>query len=144
MHVNTWPALILGTTLLTGAAFTTPAAAQPSPTATTAPVTLTLTRAAGHEAVVATGNAPAARPVELAAYATYSRDLPTVLLSRRVVTTDANGRFTTTLPLAPAYFRGALVTVVVRSVPDGPSATARISVTAPNDPTPADADPSDH
>ncbi|MBV8580473.1 MAG: hypothetical protein JO225_10375 [Candidatus Eremiobacteraeota bacterium] len=143
MHVNTWPALILGTTLLTGAAFTTPADAQPSP-ATTAPVTLTLTRDGGHEAVVATGNAPAARPVELAAYATYSRDLPTVLLSRRVVTSDANGRFTTTLALAPAYFRGALVTVVARSVPDGPSATARISVTAPNDPAAADADPSDH
>jgi hypothetical protein len=109
--------------------------------AASSPLTLTLMRAVGTEAVIARGKAANARTLEATVYATYSRDLPTVILSRRLITVDANGAFSATLPTAPAYFRDATVTVVVRSQ-DGLSRSARISVAAPNIDTPADIDPS--
>jgi hypothetical protein len=76
--------------------------------------------------------------LEAALYATYSQDLPTVLLSRRIVSTDANGRYDATVSIAPAFFRNAIVTVVVRALPDGAGARATIVVAAPNVPAPPD------
>ncbi|HEY0613663.1 MAG TPA: hypothetical protein VGC96_03440 [Candidatus Elarobacter sp.] len=104
-------------------------------------VTITATRAVGSEAVRITGSAPAARPLEAALYATFSRDLPTVLLSRRILSTDAAGRYDTTLTTAPAYFRGAVLTVTVRALPDGGTAAATLPVAAPNVPAPPDDTP---
>lgn len=101
-------------------------------------VTLTATQAVGTEAVTITGNAPVAKPLEAMLYATFSRDLPTVLLSRRAVPTDAQGHFNVTLPIASAFFRNAIVTVVVRSLPAGPSARASVVVGAPNVSAPPD------
>jgi hypothetical protein len=112
-----------------------PAADAP---AATGGVTVTATRAVGAEAVTITGNAPAAQPLEAALYATFSRDLPTVLLSRRAVPTDALGRYNVTLPIASAFFRNAIVTVVVRSLPAGPSARTTLTVGAPNVSAPPD------
>ena len=91
---------------------------------------MTATRAVGAEAVTITGNAPVAQPLEAVLYATFSQNLPTVLLSRRAVPTDSLGRFNATLPIAPAFFRNAIVTVVVHSLPAGPSARATITVGA--------------
>lgn len=104
-------------------------------------VTLTVAPAIGAEAVNVSGTAPAARPVEASVYARFSRDLPTTLLSRRIITTDGSGHYAATLSHAPAYFRGAIVTVVVRSLPAGASATAQFVVDAPNVPAPPDALP---
>ena len=101
-------------------------------------VTLTAARAVGAEAVTITGNAPVAQPLEAVLYATFSRDLPTVLLSRRTVPTDAQGHFDAVIPIGSAYFRNAIVTVVVRSLPAGPSARATITVGAPNVTAPPD------
>ena len=52
--------------------------------------------------------------------------------------TDANGHYNVTLPIASAFFRNAIVTVVVQSLPAGPSARASIIVSAPNFPAPPD------
>jgi hypothetical protein len=101
-------------------------------------VTVTAARVVGAEAVTITGSGPAAQPLEAALYATFSRDLPDVLLSRRTVPTDARGRYSTTVPVASAFFRGAIVTVVVRSLPAGPSARTTFPVGAPNVSAPPD------
>ena len=105
-------------------------------------VTLTATRAVGVEAVTITGFAPVAQPTEALLYVTFSKDLPSVFLSRRAVPTDAQGRYNMTLPIAPAFFRGAIVTVVVQSLPAGPNARASFIVGAPNVPAPPDDIPS--
>lgn len=101
-------------------------------------ITLTATRAVGSEAVRIAGKAPAAQPLEASLYATFSRDLPTVLLSRRSVSTDADGRYDAALAIAPAFFRNAIVTVVVRTLPAGPGARAAVTIAAPNTPAPPD------
>ncbi|MEA2721562.1 MAG: hypothetical protein QOJ39_3426 [Candidatus Eremiobacteraeota bacterium] len=101
-------------------------------------ITLAATRAAGAEAVRITGKAPASQPLEASLYATFSQDLPTVLLSRRPVQTDADGRYDAALPLAPAFFRNAIVTVVVRSLPAGPGVRATVTIAAPNAHVPPD------
>ena len=103
-----------------------------------AAISVTATRAIGAEAVTITGNAPVAQPLEAVLYGTFSQNLPTVLLSRRAVPTDAQGRFDATLPIAPAFFRNAIVTVVVHSLPAGPSARATITVGPPNVMAPPD------
>ena len=101
-------------------------------------ITVFATRAVGAEAVTITGNAPVAQPLEAVLYATFSQNIPTVLLSRRAVATDAQGRYNATLPIAPAFFRSAIVTVVVHSLPAGPSARASITVGPPNVMAPPD------
>lgn len=101
-------------------------------------ITVKATRAVGTESVHITGTAPASRPLEASLYATFSRDLPTVLLSRRPVATDATGRYDATLPIAPGFFRNAIVTVVVDAVPAGAGARATIIVGPPNNPAPPD------
>lgn len=101
-------------------------------------ITLTATRATGAEAVTIAGTAPAGQPLEAALYARYSQDLPTVLLTRRAVPVGADGRFSSTLTTAPAFFRNAIVTVVIQSLPAGPSARASITVGAPNLAAPPD------
>ncbi|HEY4439277.1 MAG TPA: hypothetical protein VGN14_02420 [Candidatus Elarobacter sp.] len=104
-------------------------------------VTLVAVPVVGAEAVRITGSAPTSPAVEAILYARFSRDLPTVLLSRRSVPTDPSGHFDSTLPIAPAFFRNAIVTVVVRNLSSGATATASITVTAPNVPAPPDALP---
>ena len=101
-------------------------------------ITLTATRAVGPEAVRITGSAPASRPLEATLYATFSRDLPTVFLSRRSISTDAAGRYDATLPIAPAFFRNAILSVVVDAVPAGNGARTTVTVGAPNVPAPPD------
>jgi hypothetical protein len=120
------------------AALAAPVAAQNSSAPPVTGITLTATRAVGSEAVHITGTAPAARPLEAAIYARFSQDLPTVLLSRCIVSTDAAGRYDATLPIAPAFFRGTIVIVSVRAIPGGAGASATTTVAAPNVPAPPD------
>jgi hypothetical protein len=105
------------------------------------PLTLSVSRAIGTEAVVLSGTSRTARTLEATLYATFSRDLPNVLLSRRSLTVGDNGTFGATIPIAPAFFPDTIVTVTVRSLSDNASATAHLSVAAPNIATPADANP---
>ena len=137
MRVNSkWSSIAL--TALSAALLIPQGARAADATAVGPEVSLTVTRAVGAQAVTVTGTAPAARPVEAALYATYSRDLPTVLLSRRVISTDASGKFTSTISTAPAYFRDAIVTVVVRPLPAGQATSASLLVTPPNVTAPPD------
>jgi hypothetical protein len=135
MHVTTRLSIPL---LAAMAALGAPVAAQNATAPPVTGITLTATRAVGSEAVHVTGTAPAARPLEAAMYARFSQDLPTVLLSRRIVSTDAAGRYDATLSIAPAYFRGAIVIVVVRAIPDGAGVSATTTVATPNVPAPPD------
>ena len=101
-------------------------------------LTVTATRTTGSEAVTVTGLAPAQQRLEAALYARFSKDLPTVLLSRSYMSSDADGHYRATLSTAPAFFRNAIVSVVVRALPGGPSAGADVTVSAPNLPAPPD------
>jgi len=116
-------------------------AAHGADTSAVTGITLTATRAVGSEAVRIAGKAPAAQPLEATLYATFSQDLPTVLLSRRAVPTDADGRYDAALPISPAFFSSAIVTIVVRSLPAGPGARAVVTIGPPNLPAPPDAFP---
>jgi hypothetical protein len=136
MHINTTPRTAF-LALAASAALCAPVGAQTADTPAMR-ITLTATRAVGSEAVRITGSAPASRPLEASLYVTFSRDLPTVFLSRRAVSTDATGRYDATLPIAPAFFRNAIVTVVVDTVPAGPGARTTVTVGAPNVPVPPD------
>jgi hypothetical protein len=105
---------------------------------TTSPVTVTATPLVGAEAVRIAGIAPAGQPLEATLYAHFSENLPTVLLSRNALAADAAGHFNTTLSIAPAFFRDAIVTVVIRTLPAGLTARTTFAVGAPNTPAPPD------
>jgi len=104
---------------------------------TTTGITLTATPTIGSASVTVSGIAPPG-PLEATLYARFSKDLPTVLLSRYPIGTDANGRYNATLPIAPAFFRDAIVTVILQSLPTGPRANASLTVGAPNLAAPPD------
>ncbi len=86
----------------------------------------------GSEALLVTGHAPPSAPVTITLYATFSTDLPTVVVSRHDAHPDASGRFNTIVPIAPAYFRGSLLDVLASSLPGVKAATAQYVVGAPN------------
>lgn len=101
-------------------------------------VTVTATRFAGSEAVSLSGSAPPQQRLEASMYARFSKDLPTVLLSRWFFSSDTEGHYNAALPIAPAFFRHAILTVVVHTLPSGPTASADVEVRAPNKPAPPD------
>jgi hypothetical protein len=117
-----------------------PFGAQAQSSATASSPTLAVTHAHGSEALGLTGDAQSNGRLSIALYARFSRDLPTVLLSRREIVADAAGHYAATLPIAPAFFRGAIVTVVVQSQ-NGASVEASVLVTEPNVPAPPDDTP---
>lgn len=116
-------------------------AQQSQRTPASAPITLTLTPIVGAEAVALAGNAPPSQRLEAALYARFSRDLPTVLLSRTPLMSDAAGHYATTMPTASAFFRGAIVTAVVRIPATTAFAQASTELAAPNAPAPPDTIP---
>jgi len=71
-------------------------------------------------------------PVVLVLHATISRDLPTVFVNRAEVTADADGHFVATVPIAPDFWRGSIVTVTATSPSTVSSATAQTVVVLPN------------
>lgn len=127
-------------TLASFAAFAAPGLAFAQPAASAAP-TVSVTQVAGAEAIAIAGTASPARSLGVTLTTRISEDLPDAVLSRRVITADANGRYAITLPTAPAFIRGALLVVEVRQLPDGATARAVVSVGPPNVPAPPDAVP---
>jgi hypothetical protein len=117
-----------------------PVGAHAQSSATASSPTLAVTRSPGGETIGLSGDAAPNGRLSVALYARFSRDLPTVLLSRREITADAAGHYTATLPIAPAFFRGAIVTAIVQP-PSGASAQASVLVTEPNVPAPPDDTP---
>ena len=88
--------------------------------------------AAGEESITVSGTAPAMAPVVIVLHATFSRDLPTVFINRRDVYADADGHFSTTVPIGPDYWRGSILTVTASSSSATAPAHAQTVVTLPN------------
>jgi hypothetical protein len=86
----------------------------------------------GSEAITVEGSAPASAPVTITLLAVVSSDVPTVVVSRNDVVTDANGRFEAIIPIASAYERGTLLRVVATSSPGVASAQTQLVMEAPN------------
>ena len=112
----------------------TPARASttPAPVSVDSLITVTVAPALGSEAVTVEGKAPAMAPVILILHAMISKDLPTVFVNRRDVTADADGHFSTTVPIAADFWRGSILTVTASSESSVSSATAQTIVTLPN------------
>jgi hypothetical protein len=84
------------------------------PEATSSPVDVSAV--AGAAAVRVSGTAAGSQRLQAVLYATFAPELPIVLLNRKPLTADAAGRFAATIPIAPAYFNGSIVTVIVQTV----------------------------
>jgi hypothetical protein len=86
----------------------------------------------GSEAFLASGNAPVSTPIDVTVVGTISRDLPDVLISRRQIVSNATGRFSVVIPIAPNYFRGSILTVVASAPAGVAPGRAQLIVGAPN------------
>ena len=97
------------------------------------PLTLSLASGkTGTESLSADGKAPADAQVTLTATALISRDLPVLSLGTQTVRSGADGTYHAVIDLAPAYQRGARVTVAATA--DGSAVTATTLVDAPSAP----------
>lgn len=94
----------------------------------------------GSQILAVSGKSPGKLPITLTLVGTFSGEVPDVVLSRISLTSDANGSFLTNLPLAPGYFRGAILTVVASSVSGVTSARTQVIAKAPNGTLPIPAD----
>ncbi|GAC1395347.1 MAG: hypothetical protein NVS3B17_15420 [Vulcanimicrobiaceae bacterium] len=93
---------------------------------------LTVAQIPGQQEIAVGGKAPANLPITLTLVGTFSKELPDVVLSRRIVTTDTNGTFKSDVSLASGYYRGAILTLVASSVAGIESATSQFEAKAPN------------
>jgi hypothetical protein len=133
MHMRT-------TALLTALVLALPAvcaAAVPSQTgkavaqAGSSVLTLEARQLQGAEAIDVTGTAPPGATVTITLTALISTDLPTVLVSRHDVVTDSSGHFGGAIPIASAYERGIILTVIA-TAPGASGAQAQLTTGAPN------------
>jgi hypothetical protein len=93
---------------------------------------LSVTQKPGQFQVLIDGKAPANLPITITLVQTASRWLPDIVLSRTNSTTDADGRFHADISIAPGYYSGSIISVVVSSVPGITTRTAQIVMTPPN------------
>jgi hypothetical protein len=108
------------------------APSAPVPVSVNGGMTVAVAPATGSEALTVSGTAPAMAPVVVILHATFSRDLPTVYLNRRDVFADADGHFSTIVPIGPDYWRGSIITVSASSSSATAAATVQTVVTLPN------------
>jgi hypothetical protein len=99
----------------------------------TGSITMEARQLQGAEAIAVQGSAPAGAPVTITLLAVVSSELPTIVVSRHDVVTDANGRFEAIIPIASAYERGTLLRVVATSSSGIASAQSQLITQAPND-----------
>jgi hypothetical protein len=95
-------------------------------------LTLTVGPAPGKMALTVEGRAPAYAQVTIVLKGTLSKDLPDVFLTRRDITADEGGRFSTIVSIAPEFWRGSLVTISANSAETASTATAHFTVDLPN------------
>jgi hypothetical protein len=86
-----------------------------SSTASAADVPISVSTAIGPRAIRVAGTVGGAQRLRAVLYATFSPDLPIVLLTQRTLTADATGHFDATIPIAPAYYPGTVISVIVQS-----------------------------
>lgn len=137
MHISSRTTFAL---LTAAAALCAPLAVGAADAPAAPPITLTAARAVGTEAVTVTGTAPTGSTLDVSLYIRYSREIPTVLVNRSTVATSG-GRYFATIRTAPAYFRDAILMIVVRDPVSGADAKATLKIAAPNLPAPPDGTP---
>jgi hypothetical protein len=93
---------------------------------------LALSQVPGKLDIAVSGKAPANLPISLTLYATFTTEIPDVVVSRNEVVSDADGSFKTEIPPSSAYYHGAILTVVASSVSGVASAKSKIVLKAPN------------
>ncbi len=76
---------------------------------------VTVSAVTGAAAVRVSGNVAGTPQLEAVSFAVLAPELPIVRLSRTPLTQDAGGHFEATIPIAPAYFVGAIITVNVQT-----------------------------
>ncbi len=116
------------------AAAATNSAAQPRIAVNTGPVqpiTLNVQPQKGSEALRVSGRAPSNAIVTITLLATFSRDLPTVVLSRNDLYAGPSGQFDARIPIAPDYTHNTIIQVLA-TAPGAELAQAVINVDAPN------------
>ena len=96
---------------------------------------LNLSQVPGKHDINVSGRAPGNLPITLTLYATFTTQIPDVVVSRNEVVSDANGTFKTQISPASAYYYGGILTVVASSVSGVTSAKSQIVLKAPNDGT---------
>jgi hypothetical protein len=96
------------------------------------PITMDVRPQPGSEAVSVNGHAPSTAPVTITLLATFSYDVPTVVVSRQDVQPDVNGNFSAVVSIAPSYPRGTLLRVLATSVAGTTPASAQLVVGSPN------------
>jgi uncharacterized lipoprotein YbaY len=87
---------------------------------------------AGSQSIDVTGSGPANGTVTVTVVSTISRDIPDVVLSRKLVKPNADGSFSAILPIAPGFTPGSIITVYAASSAGGPAMRAQYSPEAPN------------
>jgi hypothetical protein len=95
-------------------------------------IVLHATQLKGAEALLITGNAPPSIPVMITLLATFSSEVPNVLLSRQTITAGADGAFQAIVPIGPNYMRDTFIHVLATSLPGVISASAQLLVQEPN------------
>ena len=83
------------------------------PAATSSPVEVSAV--SGASAVRISGTVVGTQQLQAVVYADFAPELPIVLLNRRPLVTDAAGHFEATIPIAPAYFNGTIISVIVQT-----------------------------
>jgi hypothetical protein len=96
------------------------------------PITIDVRPQPGSEAVSVNGHAPSTAPVTITLLATFSYDVPTVVVSRQDVQPDVNGNFSAVVSISPSYARGTLLRVLATSVAGTTPASAQLVVGSPN------------
>jgi hypothetical protein len=94
---------------------------------------LSVTQEPGAFRVLVDGKAPANLPITITLVQTPSKWLPDVVLSRSNTATDADGRFHADLSVAPGWYTGSIISVIVSSVPGVTTRSAQIVMKSPND-----------
>jgi hypothetical protein len=87
----------------------------------------------GAEALLVTGTAPPLAPVRVTLLATYSSDLPNVLLSRHDLTAGPDGKFQAIVPIASDFMPNSFIHVLATSLPGVTSASAQLLVHTANE-----------
>ncbi len=95
-------------------------------------LSVTASQVEGHEALFVSGSGPESAPVTLTMLATVSRDIPDVILSRRDLITDRAGKFSVTIPIAPNFMRGTILTVRATSIDSVVPTEVHLLVSPPN------------
>lgn len=96
------------------------------------PLTVSAIGGLGAETLSVFGSAPPNAPVRISLYGQISRDLPTMLLNTSSTVASAEGKYAITMPIAPDYFRGSIITVNAALTEGGPASTTTYKVGAPN------------